>query len=266
MSRTTTHCGKWHVSDTTGEWVGNMQGVPGTQSSTASTAMDTDRQVQPLTAPEACQTMQPVLLRDSTMPNGIKAEPVSFIDAGATKCWSVTDTGPSNSTAREPACGADVLLNRCNNLTADTGCPKNTASNSLTDTNVLQTVKCEPITSADTWTVIKFEPLPDTDSCAENEIVTDKDTWATIKSEPFTDADRWTNIKSEPVSDSDTWSSSKTEADTDTNTATTIQPMDDPAVVKTDTAVSMESLPPREGQERLPSEPQPADKEVSHNA
>ena len=115
----------------------------------------------------------------------------------------------------------------CTNKHSDADSPKKTQAKSQIDSSALRTDNlCEPTTDMGTWVVVKIEPVTDTD----------------IR----------TNVKCGPVTD----------ADTDT----TIQPVDDPAVSKTDTAVSMEPLPPREGQERLPSEPQPADKEVSQKS
>ena len=199
-----------------------MQGVPSTQS-TANTTVDTDRQVQPPTALEECQTMQPVLLRDSTTVRGIKAEPVTLTDTDTSDKQSCTDSDLLESVKRESMDDTDIFKSMNSKSDTDIDTSKNTHSKSLTDTG---SFKCEPVTDLDTWLVIKTEPI--------------------------TDIDTRTNSRAGPA--------------TDTSTATTIQPVDDPAVSKTDTAVSMEPLPPREGQERLPSEPQPADKEVSHNA
>ena len=200
-----------------------MQGVPCTQSSTANTTVDTDRQVQPPTALEECQTMQPVLLRDSNTFRGIKAEPVTLTDNDTSDKQSFTDSDLLEWVKREFVGDTDILKGMNSDPYTDVVTSKNTHSKSLPDTG---SFKCEPVTDLDTLTVIETEPITDTDTR--------------------------TNNRAGPA--------------TDTSTATTIQPVDDPAVSKTDTAVSMEPLPPREGQERLPSEPQPADKEVSHNA
>ena len=210
-----------------------MQGAPGThvtQSSTASTTVDTDRQVRPLTAPDACQTMQPALLRDSTTLRGIKAEPVTHTETAEKQ--SVTDTGSS-----------DYINNGF-------------------------VIKIEPVTDTDAATDSESEPTSDTDMWADikNEPVTDSDTRTTIKREPDTVSYTWTNIKSEPATDADTCTTVKFEPSPDVNTSRTFDPVDDAAVCKTGCAVSMEPLPLWDGQERLSSEPQPADREVSHKA
>ena len=199
-----------------------MQGVPSTQSSTVNTTVDTDRQVQPPTALEACQTMRPVLLRDSTTLRGIKAEPVTLTDTDISDKQSFTDSDLLEWVKREFVGDTDILKGMNSDPYTDVVTSKNTHSKSLPDTGSFM---CEPVTDLDTRTVIENEPITDTDT--------------------------GTNSRGRPA--------------TDTSTATTIQPVDDPDVSKTDTAVSMEPLPPREGQERLPSDLQPADKEVSHN-
>ena len=145
-----------------------------------------------------------------------------------------------------------------------------------TDTDTAHAVvKSE--TDTDMHAIVKGETDTGTDTCAivKSETDSDTDTQGIVKSGTDTDTDTWTNIGSEAVTDSNTGTAIESDTDTYTWTVverdtvrsdTCIQPVDDPAVSKTDTAVSMEPLPPKEGQERLPSEPQPADKEVSHNA
>ena len=255
-----------------------MQGAYCTQPSTANTTVDTDRQVQPPTALEACQTMQPALLRDSTTLRGIKAEPVTFMNTDFAQSPSDADTDPAGTTNGEVGISTDSLKSVDNDSDLGMDIPKTTQS--VTGPSLSKTVKSEPMADTDTGVVVKFEPETDFDTWAhiQREPITDIYMWTKVKSEPITDPDTWRNIKSEPATDPDTWRNIKSEPDTgtgllthiksepdsDTDTPTIIPPVGDPAVSKTDTAVSMEPLPPREGQERLPSEPQPADKEVSH--
>ena len=215
------HCVLLCVSDMS-ERVGNTCNVlcSGTYLPTVNSTVDTDRQVQPSTAPEACWTMQPVLLRGSNTLKGIKTEPVT--DINFTKYQSVAVTDSIDDMKSGLGNGSDVW--NCGNNDLEAGYAKKRESKSHTDSSDLKIDKCEPTTDMGSLVVVKIEPV--------------------------TDPDTKTNIKCGPVTDADT--------------ATTIQPVDDPAVIKTDTAdVSMEPLPPREGHERLPSEPQPADKEVS---
>ena len=290
--------------------------------------MDTDRQVQSPTAPEECQTMQPALLRDSTTLRAIKAEPVSPTDTGIAESRCAADTGPLNSihaeivndtpnrTDSESLMDASISTLKCDTIEdSDTSAVIKFKTEPITDCVTCSDIKNEPVTDCVTCSDIKSEPVTDCVTCSDikSEPVTDCVTCSDIKSEPVTDCvtcsdiigdcDAGTNVKSEPDTDTKTVTTiqpvddpavsktdvksectldaetqikseavtcsdtnTKSEPVTDTDTATTIQPVDDPAVSKTDTAVSMEPLPPREGQERLPSEPQPADKEVREKA
>ena len=134
---------------------------------------------------------------------------------------------------------------------------------SFADSGLLDRVKNEFVDGTDILKSMNSDTDIDTSESTHSKSLTDT---GSFKCEPVTDLDTWLVIKIEPITYTDTRTNSRAGSATDTSTATTIQPVDDPAVSKTDPAVSMEPLSPREGQERLPSEPQPADKEVSHNA
>ena len=114
----------------------------------------------------------------------------------------------------------------------------------------------------------------------EHEIVSDSDSWNSAQTEQNEAKEAFKKTKCEPLRCDDIQGNSqcgaviesegvtetaiviKREPITDSDSAPTIQPVDDPAVIKTDTAVSLDSWSPREGQERLPSPPQPAHRQV----
>ena len=210
-------CSLLSVADTTSEWTSNIWGSLGsvTQSSKVDTTADTDRQVQWLTAPAACEIVQPVLPGDRDTFRSIKAEPVILSDTDImTILYSKQDIHNHSSDnidcdiARDPS-----SWNSVQNEPIRARDPSNKKNN--------EPVGCTCIQGSS-----KYGPV------VESEGVTE--TVAIIKREPITDSD----------------------------SAPTIQPVDDPAVIKTDTAVSLDSWSPREGQERLPSPPQPAHRQV----
>ena len=159
-------------------------------------------------------------------------------------------TVDTNDIKAEPVTFTDTDTSEKQSFT-DSGLLDGVKREFVDDTDIFKSMNSDSGIDIDTSKNINFKSLTDTGS---------------FKCEPVTNLDTWLVIKIEPITDTDTRTNNRAGPATDTSTATTIQPVDDPAVSKTDTAVSMEPLPPREGQERLPSEPQPADKEVSHNA
>ena len=239
-----------------------------------------------LTDTDTLNNLQCEQVTDSYPSNGIKHEIVRDSDA-----WYPINSEPVTDvvTAQNKQC--DQIGHSCMWRSAKCGPITDTDTCAVkSDSNIdtCAVVKSETITDTDTSAVSTGETNTDTDMrvIVKSEANTDTDAHAIVKSEKDIDTDTWTNIKSEAVTESSTWTVTESntwtviKSDTDTyrwtvvgsnaipdaHGDTCIQPVDDPAVSKTDTAVSMEPLPPREGQERLPSEPQPADKEVGHNA
>ena len=169
------------VTGTACEWDGKILDTLGTQSSSASTAVDTDRQIQWFTASEAYKTMQPVLLRDSNIFKGITTEAVTLMDCDAAEIQSDTETVQC-----EPVKGPDAWA------------VIKTEPDSVTDTDsdTCTNIKSEPVKGPDAWAVIKTEPDSVTD--------TDSDTYTNIKNEPVKGPDAWAVIKTEPDSVTDT--------------------------------------------------------------
>ena len=126
----------------------------------------------------------------------------------------------------------------------------------------------EPIRAKDIPKEKTNEPIRATDTPKEktNEPIRATDTPKKKTNEPVRCTCIQGSSKYGPVVESEgvteTTTVIKREPITDSNSAPTIQPVDDPAVSKTDTAVSLEPWSPREGQERLPSQPQPTDRQV----
>ena len=205
------------VAETTGEWTSNIWGGLGsvTQSSEVDTTADTDRQVQWLTAPAACEIMLPVLPGDNDTSISIKAEPVTLSD---------TDI-------------MTILYS------------KHDIYNHSSDN-----INFEIARDCSSWNSAQNEPIRATDAPKKtnNEPVRCTCIQGSSKSGPVVESAGVTEaieiIKREPVMDADS--------------ATTIQPVGGLAVSKTDTAVSMDSWSPRDDQERLPSQPQPEDRQV----
>ena len=251
-------CSLLSVADTTGEWTSNIWGGLGsvTQSYEVDTTVNTDRQVQWLTAPAACEIVQPVLPGDSNTFRSIKAEPVTLSDtdimtilyskqnihnhsSDIINCEIVRDSSSWNSVQNEPIRATDTPKEKTNEPIRATDAPKEKINDPIRATDALKEKINEPFRATDTPKG-KTEPVRCTCNQGSSKC------GPVVESEGVTETT--TVIKREPITDSDS--------------APTIQPVDDSAVIKTDTAVSLDSWSPREGQERLPSPPQPTHRQV----
>ena len=336
-------CSLLSVADTTGEWTSNIWGSLGsvTQSSKVDTTVNTDRQVQWLTAPAACQIVQPVLPGDSVTFRSIKAEPVILSDTDIMTilyskhgvynhssdnidCDIVRDSSSWNSVQIEPIRATDMPKEKTNEPTRATDTPKEKTNEPIRATDAPKEKTNEPTRATDAPKEKIYEPIRATDTPKEktnepvratdapkektNEPIRATDTPKEKTNEPIRATDAPKEKINEPIRATDTPKEKtnepiratdtpkektnepvgctciqgsskygpvvesegvtetttiiKREPITDSDSAPTIQPVDDPAVIKTDTAVSLDSWSPREGQERLPSPPQPAHRQV----